>query len=279
MRSIIAACVLLLAPTSLAAQTLERLAGDGVVKLGYRETAIPFSFADPATGLPRGYSVALCEAIVPDLAAAAGVSSLRVEFVPVTAANRFDAVVDGRIDLLCGVATQTLARRERVDFSIPTFVDGAGVALRRGGARNFADLAGRTVAVTAGTTTEEGLHATLADMGVRAEVRTVGDHDEGLRILRAGEVDAYFADHAILLYLVARSGADDVIVADDQLSLETHALALPRGDSDFRLAVDRGLSRLYRSGEVVPLFEQAFGSNAVMSELLVTVYGATALPR
>jgi polar amino acid transport system substrate-binding protein/glutamate/aspartate transport system substrate-binding protein len=278
-RWILAGVVLVLAATTAQAQTLERIARDGTLRIGHRDTAIPFSHVDATTGEPRGYSVALCEAMAADIAAAAGVETLDLAHVPVTAADRFDAVAEGRVDLLCGAATRTLARRELVDFSLPTFVDGAGIALPRGGATSMGDLAGGTIAVTGGTTTEEALRRTLARLDLDAAVLTVADHDAGLAALREDRAQAYFADRAILLYLTAARGADDVVVADDQFTIETHALALARGDADFRLAVDAALSRLYLSGEVKALFAEAFGPEARMTDLLASLYRLSALPR
>jgi ABC-type amino acid transport substrate-binding protein len=110
-------------------------------------------------------------------------------------------------------------------------------------------------------------------------VLTVADHDAGLAALREDRAQAYFADRAILLYLTAARGADDVVVADDQFTIETHALALARGDADFRLAVDAALSRLYLSGEVEALFAEAFGPEARMTDLLASLYRLSALPR
>ncbi len=268
-----------LVPAVGAAEVLERIADDGTLRIGYRETAIPHSFADPVTGAPSGYSVGLCEAIAEDIAGAAGIAELEIDYVPVTAESRFDALVQGEIDILCGAATQTLSRRGRVDFSIPTFIDGAGIALPRGGAGSLAELAGKTIAVTAGTTTEEALVRTLEETGLEAELSTVADHDAGLARLRDGTADAYFADRSILQFLVAQDGNDDLVVAADQFTLETHALALPRADSEFRLAVDQGLSRLYLEGEAEVLFKEAFGPAAEMSDLLRAIYRINALPR
>ncbi len=276
---IVALAFALLAPVAAAADTLERIADDGVLRIGYRETAVPFSYADPETGAPAGYSVALCEAIAEEIAGAAGVNQVELSFVPVSAAGRFDALVQGEIDLLCGAATQTLSRRARVDFSIPTFVDGAGIALKRDGARSFDDLAGGKVAVVGGTTTEEAIMRMVEEQEREIEVVVVADHNAGLEMLRSDEVQAYLADRAILQFLVANSGAEDIVVASDQLTIETHALALPRGDSGLRLAVDRGLSRLYLSGEVDVLFAESFGEGAEMTELLLALYRLTALPR
>jgi len=261
------------------AQTLERIARDGVLKIGHRDTAVPFSYVDATTGEPKGFSVGLCRAMAPDIAEAAGIETLELAYVEVTATDRFEAVADGRVDLLCGAATRTLARRAQVDFSIPTFVDGAGIALPRGGASSMQELAGRAIAVTGGTTTEEALTNMLERTGMNAEVLTVPDHDAGLAALTDGSAAAYFADRAILHFLVAARGLDDVVVADDRFTLETHALALARGDADFRLAVDRALSRLYLTGEVDALFAQAFGADAEMTDLLHALYRISALPR
>ncbi len=275
----LAVVALLAAASAVEAQTLERIARDGELRIGHRDTAVPFSFVDATTGEPSGYSVALCRAMAPDIAAAAGLETLELVHVEVSAADRFDAVADGRIDLLCGAATQTLARRERVDFSIPTFVDGAGIALPRDGATGMEELVGGTVAVTGGTTTEEALVAMVERNDLDIELLTVADHDAGLAALEEGRAEAFFADRAILAFLVAARGAEDVVVADNQFTIETHALALPRGDSDFRLAVDAALSRLYLTNEVDALFAQAFGPEASMTDLLQALYRVSALPR
>ena len=278
-RTVLAGVALLIAASAAQAQTLERIAREGVLTIGHRDTAIPFSYLDATTGEPTGYSVALCRAMAPEIARAAGVETLEIAFVEVTAADRFDAVAEGRVDLLCGAATRTLSRRARVDFSIPTFVDGAGIALPRDGARSMSELEGGSIAVTGGTTTEEALTNMLARTGMDATVLTVADHDAGLAALQEGEAAAYFADRAILSFLVRARGAEDVVVADDQFTLETHALALARSDADFRQAVDEGLSRLYLTGEVEALFEQAFGPEAEMTDLLRALYRVSALPR
>jgi len=275
----LAAGLALLAATAADAQTLERIAETGVLRIGHRDTAIPFSYTDSTTGQPAGYSVMLCEAMAPDIADAAGIDQLQLEHVELSVTERFEAVAEGRVDLLCGAATQTLSRRSEVDFSIPTFVDGAGIALKRGGATSMAELEGQTIAVTAGTTTEEALRNTLAGAGMDAQVLTVPNHDAGLDALQQDRAQAYVADKAILLFLTAARRAEDVVVAEDQLTIETHALALARGDSDFRLAVDTGLSRLYRTGEVEALFGRAFGADARMTDLLRALYAVSALPR
>ena len=270
--------VALLLPVSAAAQTLERVRDSGVLKIGYREDAAPYSYKN-AIGQPAGYTIALCQAVATDIADEVGLAELALEYVPVGTEDRFRALQEGRIDLLCGATTATLTRRALIDFSVPTFIDGAGVLLRADGPDTFAELAGKTVGVRAATTTEEALRNTLQRRGMDATVVPVGSHEDGLAKLEAGEITAYFADQAILIFLAARSGApQDLKVAEGQFSLEPYALGLQRGDNDFRLVVDTSLSRLYRSGEVDRIFKNSFGANATQSEALRALYLISALP-
>jgi polar amino acid transport system substrate-binding protein/glutamate/aspartate transport system substrate-binding protein len=278
MRLAWAVAVALMLPMSVAAQTLERIRDSGVLKIGYREDAAPYSYEN-AIGQPAGYTIALCQSVATDIADEVGLAELAVEYVPVGTGDRFSALQEGRIDLLCGATTATLARRALIDFSVPTFIDGAGVLLRADGPDSFAELAGESVGVRADTTTEEALRNTLQRQGMEATVVPVDSHEDGLARLEAGEITAYFADQAILIFLVSGSQApDDLKVGEGQFTLEPYALGLQRGDDDFRLAVDASLSRLYRSGEVDRIFKNSFGANATQSEILRALYLISALP-
>jgi ABC-type amino acid transport substrate-binding protein len=269
---------LLVLPMSVAAQTLERVRDSGVLKIGYREDAAPHSYKN-AIGQPAGYAIALCQAVATDIAAEVGRAELAVEYVPVGTEDRFEALQDGRIDLLCSADTATLARRALIDFSIPTFIDGAGVLLRADGPDSFPELAGEKVGVRAATTTEEALRNTLERQDMEATVVPVDSHEDGLAKLQAGEITAYFADQAILIFLATGSGAPEKLkVGEGQFTLEPYALGLQRGDDDFRLVVDTSLSRLYRSGEVDRIFKNSFGANASQSEILRALYLISALP-
>jgi ABC-type amino acid transport substrate-binding protein len=269
---------LLVLPMSVAAQTLERVRDSGVLKIGYREDAAPYSYKN-AIGQPAGYTIALCQAVATDIAAEVGRAELAIEYVLVGTEDRFKALQDGRIDLLCSADTATLARRALIDFSIPTFIDGAGVLLRADGPDNFTELAGQKVGVRAATTTEEALRTTLERQGMEATVIPVDSHEDGLAKVEAGEITAYFADQAILIFLAMQSDAPEKLkVGERQFTLEPYALGLQRGDDDFRLAVDTSLSRLYRSGEVDRIFKNSFGANASQSEILRSLYLISALP-
>ena len=243
--------------TGVSAATLERIAETGVLRVGVRADAPPLSYL--RDGAPSGYSVALCDRLAERLAEQMARPPLIVEPVVVTTEDRFTALAEGRIDILCGAASMTLARRAEVDFSIPVYIDGASVLMRSGETVDFSALANRRIGVRAGTTTERNLIATLDATNMVADVVTVAEHAEGVARLLGRDVDAYFADQSILLFLMVGSGrAEDLTLARNVLTIEPQALALPLGDAAFRLEVDRALSRMYRAGEIAALFDENF---------------------
>jgi polar amino acid transport system substrate-binding protein/glutamate/aspartate transport system substrate-binding protein len=266
-------------PTGAAlAGALDRIGHDQALRIAYREDAPPFSYKGKS-GAPAGFVVDLCRAVAKRLGDQLKLASLKIVFVPVTAADRFAAVSSGKADLLCEPTTETLARRQEVDFSIPTFVDGAGLMIRTDGPRSLNSLGGRKIGVLAGTTTEQELHNTLKAAGIDADVIPAKTHEEGLAMLDDNKISAYFADRSILLFLIRQSKAPDkLMLADNYLSIEPYALALPRGDEDFRLAVDRALSHIYRDGEIGAIFKETFGGKAKPSGIVETLYAISALP-
>jgi ABC-type amino acid transport substrate-binding protein len=260
------------------AGTLDRIGQDKTIRIAYRDDAPPFSYKNPA-GEPVGYMVDLCLEVAKKLAQQLRLTSLNVVYVPVTAVDRFDAIQQNKADLLCEPTSATLSRRELVDFSIPTFVDGAGLMIRADGPHNLHGLAGQKIGVLAGTTTEEGLRNSLKSAGITAEVIPAKTHTEGLAKLDDGNISAYFADRAILLFLIQDSKTPEkLMLAENYLTIEPYALALPRGDAEFRLAADRALSHIYRGGEIGALFKRTFGENAKPGQILETLYMVSGLP-
>ena len=149
------------------AGTLDRIGQEKSIRIAYRGDAPPFSYKDKI-GEPSGFMVDLCRAVAKQLADQRSLPSLNVLYVPVTAADRFEAITQQKADLLCEPTSVTLSRREQVDFSIPTFLDGASLMVRADGPKNLRDLAGKKVGVLAGTTTEEALRNTLKEAGIAA---------------------------------------------------------------------------------------------------------------
>ena len=180
---------------------------------------------------------------------------------------------------MCEPTSVTLSRRKSVDFSIATFIDGAGLMIRQDGPHSLQALAGQKIGVLVGTTTEQELRGSLAHAGITADIVLAKDHTEGLAMLDDAKISAYFADRSILATLLKSSNAPDkLLLADDYLTIEPYALALPHGDEDFRLEVDRALSHIYRSGGLTPMFQRAFGNNFQIAPLVQTLYLVSSLP-
>jgi len=254
------------------AATLDRIRGSGVVRMGYRGDAKPYSYRD-SQGQPAGYIVDLCR----EVAAAIG-PNVRVEYVLVPSDRRFEAIHDGRIDLLCDPTSVTMQRREIVDFSLPTFIDGASVISRSSKAvRRFEDLAGKRVGVLEGTTSEQTLRTSLRDLNLSATIEPVRDHRTGLDLLWDDKIDAYFADRGIISAILLEGGRPGFEISRPYFSYETYALAMPRDDGAFRLLVDRTLARLYRSGKLATIMEKTFGKTP-LDDLLQAMIVMNAIP-
>ncbi len=255
-RTLLSAAVLVIAAATSQAQTLDRIKETNTFNLGFRTDAPPLSYRD-AEGRPAGFSLLVCSQIAQAVANYLQLEELNAEFIEVTAEDRFDKVASGEIDLLCGAATITLSRRDIVDFSVPTYVDGSAVMLPVGTESNLTALADKKVGVRGGTTTEEALENTLEATGLTPEVVVFDSHVTGMAAMEAGELEAYFADQSILMFLKANSEkGDDFNVMDRLLTIEKHGLALTRGDADFRLLIDGIVSGLYANGTMAQIFEE-----------------------
>ncbi|MGE3292120.1 MAG: amino acid ABC transporter substrate-binding protein [Geminicoccaceae bacterium] len=260
------------------AGVLDRARETGELRIAYRADAEPFSYLN-GEGKAAGYSVDLCKAVARTVAQQVGKPDLKLVEVEVSATDRLEAVVGDKADILCEATSVTLSRRKTLDFSLPTFVTGATLLYPVDGAKSFEELGGKKVGVLAGTTTETGLREALERAKIPAEVVTVPTHTDGIQMLASGELAAYFGDGAILLFNLMQSPFRDRLrVSDKVLSFEPYALALPRGDEEFRLAVDGTLAGLSRSGEVSKLFETAFGPGATPSDLVRALWILNALP-
>jgi ABC-type amino acid transport substrate-binding protein len=255
-----------------AAGTLERIRDTGVFRIGYRADARPYSYRD-SQGHPAGYIVELCL----EVAAALG-PNVRREFVLVPADKRFESVRDGQVDILCDPSSVTLARREIVDFSLPTFLDGASVLYRTANpVRGFEDFAGKRVGVLTGSTTERVLVDSLRQLKLTATLVPVRSHIDGMDLLSDGKLDAYFADRAIIAAMLREGNRPGFELSKRYFSYETYALALPRDDGAFRLFVDGTLARLYRTGRINAILARTFGREPP-DEMLRTMFLINALP-
>lgn len=280
MRAFLAGLLGLLAAGSTAeAGVLDQARATGVLRLGYRVDAMPFSSTGP-DGAPAGYSIALCKAVVDAVRAELKIDRLDVEWKTVSTTDRFERVAAGDVDMLCSADSVTLERRQQVDYSLLTFATGMGLLYRADGPQNFAELRGKTVGVRAGTSTEADLREAFAREQITdIAVVNVPSHEEGVARLAAGELSAYFADGAILLwYWLGSPQRDQLKLSSRSLSYEPYALVLPRGDPDFRLVVDRTLAGLYRSGAIEAIFAESF-KGAEPAELVKALFRLEAIPQ
>jgi glutamate/aspartate transport system substrate-binding protein len=259
--------------------TLEKIKTTKTITMGYRESSFPFSFIGEDKK-PAGYSVDLCMRIAAGVQRQLGLSDLSTKWLAVTPENRITMVANGTVDLECGSTTNTLSRQEQVDFSSMTFVDG-GSLLVRTDARidRLSDIAGKRVAVVPGTTTEKVMAEALKKANLTVQMINVKEHADGIAALEKGTADAYASDRVILIGLAMTSkDPTKLAIADQYFSYEPYGLMLRRGDADFRLAVNRVLARLYRSGEIVQVYERWFGSFERTSNLLQAMFLLHSLP-
>lgn len=239
--------------------TLQKIRESGVIVLAHREASIPFSYLD-GNKKPVGYALDLCMKVVDALRRDLKMPGLRVEFVPVAAAERIPTIESGKADLECGNTTNTAARRKQVAFTVPHYFSGGRLLVRTdSGFKRLADLRSRAIVVNAGST-----HATFLaraqDKGLFAgRVIEAKDSTAALAELEARRADAYLHDDIVLYALRANTAnPKDWDVVGEFTTVEPLAVMLRRNDPDFKKYVDTVLSRAMVDGEVPALYRKWF---------------------
>jgi ABC-type amino acid transport substrate-binding protein len=240
--------------------TLKQIKDTGKVRIGYRDAQPPMSFLGK-DGTPAGYAIDLCREVAAEAQRAVG-REVAIEYVALTADNRFAALADNTIDLLCGATTRTISRSALVDFTLPTFVTGgAFMTLADTDVRN--NFGGKKIGVVRGTTTVLELKKLLADTAVAADVVEFGATAEGVAALEKRAIDVFAADQVVLIGAALTSGDPGrFAVLPSIFSFEPFALAVRRNDADFRLVADRVLAGLYRSKDILKIYDRWFGTFA-----------------
>jgi glutamate/aspartate transport system substrate-binding protein len=259
--------------------TLKKIKDTSTITFGYRESSRPFSFANDE-GKPAGYAVDLCTRVAAGVAKELALPNLQVKWVKVTVEDRIEAVTKGTIDLECGSTTASLSRQEQVDFSLTTFLDGGSLLVTdASGIKGVSTLDGKRVAVVPGTTTEPRLADALKKYGARATIVAVKDHAAGVVALDQGQADAYASDRVILIGMGRMSKSPEKLsLVSEFFSYEPHGLMMRRNDAAFRLSVNRTLAALYRTAEVVPIYEKWFGSMPTAGPFIAAMYLMNGLP-
>jgi len=239
--------------------TLQQIKKSGQIKIGYRESEPPMSFLDKE-GNPSGYSIDICMGIVTEVENKIGMD-VKVEYVPVTADERFKALGDNKIDILCGSTTKTLSRSELVDFTQLTFVTGASLmTLKDNKTLDSAGFDGAKIGVVKATTTAVALEKLIQETSTNAEVVLFNSAKESIEALRKKKIDAFSSDQIVLIGIALKEHDPmNFMIKSTVFSFEPFALAVRRNDADFRLIADRVISELYRSGKILAIYDKWIG--------------------
>tara|TARA_R110002020_G_scaffold416251_4_gene625554 strand:+ start:475 stop:1377 length:903 start_codon:yes stop_codon:yes gene_type:complete len=247
------------------ASTLARIAETGTLRIGYSPDAAPFSYLD-ADGNVVGYSIDLCGRVAQSLQRQLGLDKLDVLYVRRTPSDRVALLQSGEIDIECVASTNNAERRKSVAFSYPHFVTAVRfVALKDGGPRFLADLKGRSVASTSGTTVIGEINAISRQQNLNIALMPAIDHETGFGLMATGRVSAFVMDGILLSNLVANADNPGLY----QLSQDTvgppepYGLMMRRDDVAFKDAVNAILRQIFTDGEIEPIYDKWFTSPIV----------------
>jgi len=250
----------LLAAAAHAEETLAKIRQSQAITIAHRETSVPFSYIDETTKKPVGYAVDLCLRIAEAVKRELKLPNLKIEFLPVTSANRIPAIVDGKADLECGSTTNNAERRKQVAFTIPHFVASVRMLVRtQSGIRNWSDLRGRRVVTTKGSTTVKLLTERDKVRSLNLTMIEGADHAESFAMVAKGGADAFAMDDVLLFGFRANAKTpSEFEVVGDPMSTEPYAIMMRRDDAAFKAVVDREMGRLINDGELVRLYDKWF---------------------
>src|SRR6476660_4371129 len=239
--------------------TLDNIKKTHVVRLGYRESSPPFSFLDQANQ-PIGYSLELCEAIVEEIGVEVDDPNLRIEYVKVTSDDRIPAVTQSKIDLECGSTTANAERGKLVAFSPLMFVAGTKLMVPKASTISApADLKGKTVVVTKGTTNEQAMHNVDKKFSLGLNIVTASDHEQSYQTLVDGKADAFATDDILLYGLIARHKSQGKFkVVGEYLSYDPYGIMFRKGEPQFTAAVERACRTLGSNRDLIPLYNKWF---------------------
>jgi ABC-type amino acid transport substrate-binding protein len=264
-----------------ATDTLAKLKATKQINVAVSADSFPLSFVKDAKSDPVGYSIDLCKKVIAQLSRATGVPDLKTTWIPGTVSERIAMVASGKADIDCANTTATLTRMQDVDFSSLIFLETGGLLVKDAGpVKSFTDLSGKSVAVISGTTTETRLDQLLKQRLVNAKVVRVKDGPEAIALLEKGTVDAFVSDKVKLVGLAVQAkDPKSLAILGDDLSVEPLAFAVPRGDSSFRLEVNRALTQVYVGGELESIFLTWLGPIGRPTGMLAAMYLLNSIPQ
>jgi len=262
---VVGLCLVAVAPGAWGADqltgTLKKVKDAGFISVGHRESSIPFSYYDDKNQVV-GYSQDLVMMVIDAVKKKLNLPNLEVKLIPVTSQNRIPLIQNGTVDIESGSTTNNLERQQQVSFSDTMFIIGTRLLVKKdSGIKDFADLKGKNVVVTAGTTSERIIREMNEKDKMGMNIISAKDHGESFLTLQSGRVVAFMLDDALLAgeRAKARRAEDWVIVGTPQ-SKEAYAMMIRKGDDDFRKLVDETIAQAETSGEAAKLYQKWFQS-------------------
>lgn len=262
--SLIAAVLALAVPPSVLAQptaTLDKVKSSGSITVAYRESSIPFSFLG-SDGKPTGFGWEICARVVERVKQATGRADLKVATQAVTSQNRIPLLQNGTIDIECGSTTNNSERGKQVAFATNYFYTGTRLLVKSGSpVKGIADLKGKRVVSTTGTTNYQVLRTLNAERGLGFELIGAKDHAESMLLVQQGRADAFGMDDILLFGLRANAqNPAEWVVVGEPIQVEPYAIMVRKDDPAFKKLVDDTIADLVRSGEFVSLYRKWFES-------------------
>jgi glutamate/aspartate transport system substrate-binding protein len=242
-----------LAQAQEAGGTLKKIKDSGVISLGHRESSVPFSYYDDkqqVVGYSHDMQLKVVEAVKKELK----LPGLQVKYTPVTSQNRIPLVQNGTVDFECGSTTNNLERQKQVSFSTTIFVVGTRLLTKTdSGVKDFADLKGKNVVTTAGTTSEKLIRAMNDEKKMGMQIISAKDHGESFLTLETGRAVAFMMDDALLAGERAKARKqDDWVILGTAQSKEAYGCMLRKDDAEFKRLVDGAISAALKSdGEAI----------------------------
>ena len=239
--------------------TLKKIKDTGTITIGHRESSIPFSYLDDKQQ-PVGYAMDLCAKVVDAVKAELKLPNLKVAYQPVTSANRIPLLQNGTIDLECGSTTNSVERQKQVAFGPTYFVVNISAAVKKdSGIKTFADLNGKTVASTSGTTSIPLLRGYEKAKGIDFKELQAKDHAESMQLVASDRAQAFIMDDILLAGQIAnQQNPGAYMILPESLRTEPYSMMLRREDPQFKALVDRAVGNVYKSGEIDKIYAKWF---------------------
>jgi glutamate/aspartate transport system substrate-binding protein len=239
--------------------TLGKIKSSGAITIGHRDASLPFSYYDDKQQ-PIGYAMDLCMKIVDAVKSELKMPNLKVNYQLVTSANRIPLMANGTIDLECGSTTNNVARQEQVWFTHTHFVTAnRWVAKKSSKLKTLADLKGKTIVSTAGTTNIKQITEINAAQNLGMNIISANGHPEAFQMVETGRAVAFVMDDILLAGLAAQSRTpNDYEISAQALSVEPYGIMVRKDDKAFKAVADKALAACYTSGQINPIYEKWF---------------------